>query len=103
MDRRSDSVSGLIATALEQTYRAAGSTDPTDLLRQFRRERARDLRWLVARYAGDPLLGSLLQLSQLAGILERLENDPTGLRMYWPQELPAGWLETLAELWGSPL
>ena len=103
MDSPSKSVSALVATSLAQTYRAAGSADPTDLVLRFRTERAHDLDSLVRRYEGDPLVGPLLGLSQLAGILERLEHDPTGLTIYWPRELPRGWLETLAELWGSPL
>ena len=44
-----------------------------------------------------------MELPELAQILERLERDPTGLMMHWPRELPRDWLETLAELWGTPL
>lgn len=103
MNSSSESISTLIRTALDETYRAAGSTDTVDRLNEFRRERAGDLDWLVARYADDPLVGRLMELPELAQILERLERDPTGLMMYWPRELPRDWLETLAELWGTPL
>jgi hypothetical protein len=103
MDSGSRRISALIRTALDNTYRAAGWEDTTDRLNEFRRERGRDLNWLVERYRGDPLVGGLTELPQLAQILERLERDPTGLMMHWPRELPRGWLETLAELWGTPL
>jgi hypothetical protein len=103
MDSSSESISALISAALDETYRAAGWADTTDRLNEFRRERACDLNWLVARYAGDPLVGRLMELPELAQILERLERDPTGLMMHWPRELPRDWLETLAELWGTPL
>jgi hypothetical protein len=103
MDCGSESVSALIRAALDDTYRAAGWTDTTNRLNEFRRVRARDLEWLAARYAGDPLVGELTELAELAPILERLEHDPTGLIMHWPCELPRDWLETLAELWGTPL
>lgn len=98
-----DNITALIRAALDETYREAGWSDSTNLLSKFRSERASDLSWLVARYTGDPLVGPLPELSELAPILERLEHDPTGLTMHWPRELPQEWLQTLAELWGTPL
>lgn len=103
MDSSTEGISALIKTALEETYRATGQADTTDRLNEFTRQRASDLSWLEARYAGDPLVGRLTKLPELAKILERLERDPTGLMMHWPRELPRDWLETLAELWGTPL
>jgi hypothetical protein len=103
MDSSGESISSLIRVALDETYRAAGSADTTERLNEFRRERARDLDWLLGRYEGDPLVGRLIELPELAQILERLERDPTGLMTHWPRELPRDWLETLAELWGTPL
>jgi hypothetical protein len=103
MSSTGESIAQLIAAALEETYRGAGQTDVSSRLRDFRREHACDLRWLRERYTGDPLLGPITELPELAQILERLEHDPTGLRTHWPHELPREWLETLAELWGAPL
>ncbi len=36
-------------------------------------------------------------------IFERAENDPTGLRKAWPDEIPRELLVSLTELWGDPI
>jgi hypothetical protein len=99
----SGQISVLVGAALDETYRASGSMVTEEWVGDYRRERADQLRCFVARYAGDPLVGPLVALPELVAILERLERDPTGLVAHWPHELPRMWLDTLAELWGSPL
>jgi hypothetical protein len=96
-------ISTLVESALDKTYREAGATDVAACLREYRRERAGDIDWLVERYSHDPLVGPLVELPEIVSVLERLERDPTGLLVHWPPELPAQWLETLAEIWGTPL
>lgn len=64
------------------------------------RERLADL---YANYEDDFESNPLFCQPEAFLIYERAENDPTGLRSAWPDEIPPELLVSLTQLWGNPI
>jgi ppGpp synthetase/RelA/SpoT-type nucleotidyltranferase len=58
---------------------------------------------LYENYEGDFEVNPLFYQPEAFLIFERADNDPTGLKSAWPEEIPRELLVSLTELWGNPV
>jgi hypothetical protein len=58
---------------------------------------------LYANYEGNFEVNPLFYQPEAFLIYERADNDPTGLKSAWPEEIPRELLVSLTELWGNPV